>query len=59
MIRNRHLLFLFSLLTSLPVIAQSDFDVLEARIIEIQSARDAGRVNMVQLAQQLHKPTED
>ena len=52
MIRNRHLLFLLSLLTSLPVIAQSDFDVFEASITEIQSALDAGRVDSVQLVQQ-------
>lgn len=52
MIRNHHLFFLLSLLTSLPVNAQSDFDVFEASITEIQSALDAGRVDSVQLVQQ-------
>jgi len=52
MISIRRLLFALSLLSPFAVVAQSDFDVFEASISEIQSALDQGRVNSVELVQQ-------
>ncbi|PCI79547.1 MAG: glutamyl-tRNA amidotransferase [SAR86 cluster bacterium] len=52
MICIRRLLFVLSLLSPFPVVAQSNFDVFEASISEIQKALGQGQINSVQLTQQ-------
>lgn len=49
---TRSLLFVLSLLSPFTVLAQSNFDVFEASISEIQHALEQGQVNSVQLVQQ-------
>ena len=52
MIRIRRLLFVLSLLCPFTVVAQSNFDVFEASISEIQNALVQNQINSEQLVQQ-------
>lgn len=52
MICIRRLLVVLSLLSSFTAVAQSNFDVFEASISEIQNALEQGQINSVQLVQQ-------
>jgi len=52
MLRIRRLLFILPLLSPFTAVAQSNFDVFEASISEIQNALVQGQINSVQLVQQ-------
>lgn len=52
MIRIRRLLFVLSFLSSFTVVAQSNFDVFEASISELQNALGQGQISSVQIVQQ-------
>lgn len=52
MICIRRLLFVLFLLSPFTAVAQSNFDVFEASINEIQNALEQGQINSVQLVQQ-------